>query len=72
MATPTEPTRITFLDFNGEEWEAVRMLNIHDGKVTTIDMGAGASQPKRIVCSPTPCRGGWHYAPDFYGLTSFG
>lgn len=32
------------------------------------------AQPKRtrIVCVPTPCAEGFHYVPDWWGITEFG
>lgn len=30
------------------------------------------SKPETITCVPTPCKGGFEYVPDWWGLTHFG
>jgi hypothetical protein len=28
--------------------------------------------PHTIICLPTPCKGGFEYVPDWWGITHFG
>ena len=37
-----------------------------------VELGFSSAKPARITCVPTPCSGGWHYCPDWFGLTEFG
>lgn len=30
------------------------------------------AKPGPIICVPTPCKGGFEYVPDWWGITHFG
>jgi hypothetical protein len=44
-----------------------------DGEFVPIrEVKPMATPGTKIVCLPTPCKGGFEYVPDWWGITHFG